>query len=1522
MSPFRARSRLFFVSVVLLTLLGSSFAVGLSISAGNPVSPATSGASSFAGHPLGTKAVGPSASGEGRTAPVGTTTSPLVDKVERQIAEDRFDGRNAFLPTPYTVRAQPASGGAVAVEPLVAPAPMGLADLGIGPSGAPYVYNTSSFEGTIQLGSFSAYSPGYAVFDEAPDWTTLQMNAVGVNLSYPGSSTGTFWFQNVVHFNGTELQLEDNIWNFSSYSALLTPGTIYSHGAKGVVQFDEFYYDYGPTIPVTYPFTLSLAITLEVVATRPTAVFNYTLTNGTGPAGTAHTYDQVSFNGAAVGIPQFQVNGGAYNPFGNQYDAELILGGDGGGTNANVVDLRGNATLDRWDSLSHRYVSVPSAYDHGVDSGETATGVAAYYLPHQTTAFLNQGPSLLYGLWNTSSGSAGPAAAPGYLHVDLTVSPDYAFVFATYLDASKQPLVDANFTYAPSSSTGATVTDLPPILAGNPYEFGAWANGYDNGSVTVKGNSTGTGAIALTAAAATFDTPVYLHGDAQAAAFGAAKIPHTGYAAGKSTLWINASQADLLAPFLRLNDFDYPTFVLFAGERLNLTVRVNGLVQAPASFSYTSSYPFTGVRPGAGWTQGYFFFYGTGHFTVSNTTLVGNTTLYYRSIASPGTLEFYRTSGSVATNVWSFQDSFGVAAIDASDLTLRNVSGYQGANGLAVVNSTGVTATEVGAFGTDYVGTPSVGAYIFDSTAVHLDFLNASSGSIGVYAQTSSGVTVNHVLAVTTSPTRLSDAFFLNGTNSVTVRGLELESSEGVLANDSSDQSFSDITAISSPGIGLWANGTDVSVNGLTSTLGSFGLQFQNDTGVSVQNAAASDQSTAVYQVANSTGGRFENISAVNGSIGVRADHALAPTLENINATNGSIGADLVNSSYVVAFGLSATNHSDALLWDFGTHGTISDVTIGNSSLGVEVSNASEFTVRGVSASESALVPNTEYYIVNPFTYQLQPSAAVALYKVANGTVENVSAKFYPFAIWANYTNYSEFSNITATNGSVGVSMNLTNHVEIASAFLYDNQVGEYVVYSNNTTITRSTFEGSTSYGVYLQNITFVRVDANNFVANNGASTKGTYSTAHIQAFSVNGSKVFFNGTGFGNFWSDHSGSGAYVVHSLPGILEDHVPAAAFISNWLEFVAKGLPASTPWGFAVDATDYWATAPLVFLPGWVLPDRALGYTVLPTPGYVPRPASGTAAALAGGNETITIVYSTLWMVTFSETNLPAATSWSVTLNGATVTSTTTSLVFHELNGSFGYTIGVVPDWIQSSLPRTGTVTVAGANVNEKTIAWTEVTFAVTFSESGLPSKLKWSVTVNGVEKSLTTDGGTDTLSFAEGNGSVPYTITDLSGWSQSTLAAAGSILVDGAAFAEPTLIYTEVEYAVTFTETGLPAGANWSVTFNNVLESSTGTEISFEVPNGSYHYKITVPSGYGVGTSSGTVTVTGGPAAQSVAFSASSSSPASSVPWLYIGAGIAALLVVLGVVLLLRSRRRGRPPARRPRPSPSEKQNEI
>jgi YVTN family beta-propeller protein len=73
------------------------------------------------------------------------------------------------------------------------------------------------------------------------------------------------------------------------------------------------------------------------------------------------------------------------------------------------------------------------------------------------------------------------------------------------------------------------------------------------------------------------------------------------------------------------------------------------------------------------------------------------------------------------------------------------------------------------------------------------------------------------------------------------------------------------------------------------------------------------------------------------------------------------------------------------------------------------------------------------------------------------------------------------------------------------------------------------------------------------------------------------------------------------------------------------------------------------------------------------------------------------------------------------------------------------------------------------------------------------------------------------------------------------------------------------YSVTFTETGLTAGASWTVSVAGVPKTSTSTSISFAEPNGSYAYTVTPIAGY-VGTPlSGTVPVNGFPVNVAVTF---------------------------------------------------------
>jgi hypothetical protein len=268
----------------------------------------------------------------------------------------------------------------------------------------------------------------------------------------------------------------------------------------------------------------------------------------------------------------------------------------------------------------------------------------------------------------------------------------------------------------------------------------------------------------------------------------------------------------------------------------------------------------------------------------------------------------------------------------------------------------------------------------------------------------------------------------------------------------------------------------------------------------------------------------------------------------------------------------------------------------------------------------------------------------------------------------------------------------------------------------------------------------------------------------------------------------------------------------------------------------------------------------------------NPATGTFTISGAALGTVTtFAFSASHAVTFTETGLPAHTTWSISIpQQLAVTSTTTTIVFNLPNGGYTYQIAIVPGYTTT---QSGSFTVSGAALAIP-VTFTVTVFAVSFSESGLPSGLTWMVTVDATPQSLVTDGGTDTLVFQVANGSHTYTLAGNAGWYQNTLPYSGSLTVTGASVTEPTVSYTQVVYGVSFSETGLPSGLSWSVTFNGVTSSVTTssgtTSIAFaSEANGTYAYSIADNPGYHQSTIaySGSESVSGAPLAVSVTYGA-------------------------------------------------------
>ena len=290
------------------------------------------------------------------------------------------------------------------------------------------------------------------------------------------------------------------------------------------------------------------------------------------------------------------------------------------------------------------------------------------------------------------------------------------------------------------------------------------------------------------------------------------------------------------------------------------------------------------------------------------------------------------------------------------------------------------------------------------------------------------------------------------------------------------------------------------------------------------------------------------------------------------------------------------------------------------------------------------------------------------------------------------------------------------------------------------------------------------------------------------------------------------------------------------------------------------------------------------------------------------------------ITFAESGLPAATAWSVVVNGTRVSGAGSDLVYDQPNAVasvYAFSIGPVGGYRATTA--TGTVAPGSGNA---TVAVTFVPFEypISFEAAGLAASTNWSVAVSGSAASAV--GGAP-VTFSLANGSYSFEVAEVTGY--AIAPRSGPLVVNGAA-ESITIAFDLVLYNVTFVPEELPAGASWSVNLGDSQASAAGGTLTFREANGSYPFSIDPPSGYEAHPGSGTQTVNG-TTTVFVAFTPTGLAPLATP----LGIALVVAVVALGVVaivataLLLRARRqpgplsaspRGAAPAAPPSPSPA------
>ncbi len=332
--------------------------------------------------------------------------------------------------------------------------------------------------------------------------------------------------------------------------------------------------------------------------------------------------------------------------------------------------------------------------------------------------------------------------------------------------------------------------------------------------------------------------------------------------------------------------------------------------------------------------------------------------------------------------------------------------------------------------------------------------------------------------------------------------------------------------------------------------------------------------------------------------------------------------------------------------------------------------------------------------------------------------------------------------------------------------------------------------------------------------------------------------------------------------------------------------ADNATAGQNWSVVLNGTLGWnATGgPIEFF----VPNGSYPFTVSPLTGLAASPRMGTEY-VDGGDLLTTIVWTSAYVVTFTETGLATGATWSVTVNGTPLSSTTTTLNFSELDGHYRYAVSPPANW--GCVPASGTLTVNGAAVGVA-LTCSLTTYTVTFNETGLPAGSAWSVAVG----NQTDTAHVSSLSLSLPNGNWTYVVNGPEGW--VTPNATGTVLVAGHDVTV-SLAWSRPIYSVTFTEVGLPGGTSWSVTLNGSTVAGTGTSIVFEEANRAYTFSVGSVSGYTVSPSGGSVTVNGASVLVTVQFTSKANTNSANeilgVPVLETVGLLAVIVVVVALV---------------------------
>ena len=308
--------------------------------------------------------------------------------------------------------------------------------------------------------------------------------------------------------------------------------------------------------------------------------------------------------------------------------------------------------------------------------------------------------------------------------------------------------------------------------------------------------------------------------------------------------------------------------------------------------------------------------------------------------------------------------------------------------------------------------------------------------------------------------------------------------------------------------------------------------------------------------------------------------------------------------------------------------------------------------------------------------------------------------------------------------------------------------------------------------------------------------------------------------------------SGQLLVHSTPAAVVNITYYRASALYAVNFTETGLPSGSVW--YVNLSGYpslQGSGPTLSID---LPTGTYPYiTGTDDPAFS---APTGDLVVNGGPVNITVGFlEEFYNVTFTESELPLGTPWSVTVPGlGTTSSTSFNASMTAPDGAYTYTSATVTgNWSGDG----GAFRVSGASVLV-TVTFIAVNASVTVNETGLPAGLLstqgWTASLHGI----TNHSAASSVGFAIPNGTYGLLVTGPPGYASN---GSGWVTVHGTT--RLVVAFTRSRtLTLTFSERGLPRGQAWCVAVDGASACSSGPTLKYrDLGAASYTYAVLSPT---------------------------------------------------------------------------------